>query len=205
MNPSPLSATRIAHLVMDRALSPGDLCIDATAGNGHDTVFLRSRVGPTGQVLAIDIQGAAIEATGRRLRELGLEKGYRLVEGDHSRLDEITPGEWRGRTRVICFNLGYLPGGDRRKTTETNSTIKALAAALDFLAPGGLFSVTAYPGHEEGAGESAAVAAYLAGLSAARFEVCRYVALNAAKAAPVLHLVRKKETKTSSRQPGILA
>ena len=100
--------------------------------------MLRRQVGQRGQVMAIDIQAAAIDATRLRLREEGLEDGCSLVLDDHSRLAMIAPKSWRGHTQVISFNLGYLPGGDKECTTRTSSTMDALVAALELLAPGTL-------------------------------------------------------------------
>lgn len=38
----------------------GDTVIDATAGNGHDTVFLAQLVGRQGRVWAFDVQSSAL-------------------------------------------------------------------------------------------------------------------------------------------------
>ena len=45
----------------------GDLCIDATMGNGNDTLLLSRLCGSTGKVLAFDIQEQALNATRERL------------------------------------------------------------------------------------------------------------------------------------------
>ena len=180
MHRNPFSATSMAHLLMAQVLSPGDRCIDATAGNGHDTVFLRQQVGERGEVTAIDLQSTAIDETDRLLREMGLQAGCRLVRGDHAELQHIVATEWVGTTRVICFNLGYLPGGDKQCTTTTELTLQALEAALAFLAPGGILVVTAYPGHAEGARECNAVAAFMDALPADRYAVYRYSTVNTA-------------------------
>ena len=36
-------------------LKEGDVAVDFTMGNGHDTAFLSKTVGPTGRVYAFDI------------------------------------------------------------------------------------------------------------------------------------------------------
>ncbi|MBR3640340.1 MAG: hypothetical protein IKN50_07020 [Clostridia bacterium] len=36
-------------------LRPGDVAVDFTMGNGHDTEFLSKAVGETGKVYAVDI------------------------------------------------------------------------------------------------------------------------------------------------------
>ena len=39
-----------ARILLEKAVSPGDIAIDATAGNGHDTLFLAKLVGENGHV-----------------------------------------------------------------------------------------------------------------------------------------------------------
>lgn len=67
----------------------GARVIDATAGNGHDTEFLARAVGEAGEVLAIDLQPAALEATLKRLGEdPGLARRVRVIQGDHAHLGQ---------------------------------------------------------------------------------------------------------------------
>lgn len=49
--------------------------------------------------------------------------------------------------RLVAFNLGYLPGGDKKIKTESETTLLALEAAKKILARGGLISILAYVGH----------------------------------------------------------
>ena len=65
----PLNSLGLTHAFLADRVRPGDFCIDATAGNGHDTVFLCSLVGETGRVLAFDIQPPAVENTNARLQQ----------------------------------------------------------------------------------------------------------------------------------------
>ena len=58
-----LSAVQLCHEFLTAHLQPGGLYVDATCGNGHDTEFLCRLAGPTGRVLALDIQPAAVENT----------------------------------------------------------------------------------------------------------------------------------------------
>ena len=48
--------TRGAHHSWTQFVAPGDTVVDATCGNGYDTLYLASLVGPQGQVYAFDIQ-----------------------------------------------------------------------------------------------------------------------------------------------------
>lgn len=98
--------THIAHELWADILQPGDIAVDATAGNGHDTLFLSSKVGATGQVYGFDIQKEAIEATRYRYEE-GIDAKDRpvmhLYQACHSRLLEFVE---QGTARLVCFNLG---------------------------------------------------------------------------------------------------
>ena len=79
-----------AHDWISRVVSPGDAVVDATAGNGHDTVFLARLVGPSGQVHAFDVQEEAIRATRERLEKEGLlTPSVRLHLASHDRLAEL--------------------------------------------------------------------------------------------------------------------
>ena len=159
MNSAPVIAA--AHRCVAAALRPGDRAVDATAGNGHDTVFLAERVGPRGQVLAVDNQEAAVASTRRRLQAAGIAERVTLCCTGHQRLADSAPGDWTGTVRGILFNLGFLPGGDKSRITRPATTLEALETALFLLAPGGRLAVVAYPGHPGGAAEAVAVAAWV--------------------------------------------
>jgi hypothetical protein len=47
----------------------------------------------------------------------------------------------------VCFNLGFLPGGDRTIVSQPTTTVAALKAAMAILEPRGIISVLAYVGH----------------------------------------------------------
>lgn len=151
-----------------RVVSPGDTLIDATAGNGHDTLFLASLLQGHGSVSSYDIQPQALENTRKRLEELPPE--YRecisLKLQSHTQFDEQN-------VKLIVYNLGYLPGGDKRVTTCRTSTVESIEKGLKILAPGGALSITCYPGHEEGAREQEAILSFLGALSP-QWQICHY-------------------------------
>lgn len=156
--------TQLAHDRWAAVVRPGDTVVDATVGNGHDTLVLAKLVGPTGRVIGFDVQSDALFAARQRLDEAGFLDA-RLYFDDHRKIAEIVTGP----VRVVCFNLGYLPGGDKRITTTTTSTVPALQAAAKVLVPGGMLTVVGYRGHPGGAAETDAVREYLRGWPA--FEV----------------------------------
>jgi predicted methyltransferase len=160
--------TELAHAAVRAVLRPGDTAVDATAGNGRDTRFLAELVTRAGRVFGFDVQPEALARAAGAVRGLGQ---VTLLARDHAELADALPPEARGRVRAVMFNLGYLPGGDKAVTTRPDSTARALAAAAEVLAPGGVLTVLAYPAHPGGAEEAAAVADLLAGLPAHAFAV----------------------------------
>jgi predicted methyltransferase len=176
--------TEKAHDVVRAVVRPGDVAIDATVGNGHDTRFLADLVGPAGTVFGFDVQPAALTATADRLAS---RPNVALVEADHARMRELIPAEFHGRVAAVMFNLGYLPGGDHGITTTAVTTLPALATALELLKPGGVLTVVAYRGHPGGRGEAVAVKESLAGLPAKRFDWVEYASPN--ETGPVLFVV----------------
>lgn len=147
-------AIDVARHEILKKLNTGDTAIDATAGNGNDTLWLARKVGPQGKVLAFDIQKAALQATRERLEKAGQAQQVQLVHASHDTLiDHFNPAKSRNVTAIV-FNLGYLPGGDQSIITHSACTVKALGQALALLAPGGLLSIVLYPGHPGGDHES---------------------------------------------------
>ncbi len=176
--------TRIAHLRLAAHLGQGDLALDATAGNGHDTLFLARQVGPGGRVFAFDLQPTALERTRQRLREQSLLERVTLHQAGHERMKELLPGEAWGRLSAVMFNLGYLPGSDKGLVTLPETTLPALEQALAALRPGGLLSVLAYRGHPGGKEESVAVARMLKARRDLELEITE-------SPGPILFLARK--------------
>ncbi len=152
-----LRLTDWVHLALAAHLRPGDRCLDATLGNGHDALHLARLVGPTGRVHGLDLQPAALEASRARLAG---HPAFLPRLGDHAELDALLPAEDRGRLSAAVFNLGFLPGGDHALVTRAASTARALAAARAALAAGGALACTTYPGHEHGPEEARAVEAW---------------------------------------------
>jgi predicted methyltransferase len=148
--------TELAHETVREHLRTGDVVIDATVGNGHDTAFLARLVGPTGRVFGFDVQAEAIRRVGAVSRV-----NVTLIQGDHARMTELLPREVIGGVAAVMFNLGYLPGGDKVVTTTTASTLAALDAAWSALRNGGVLTVVAYRGHPGGLAEADAVRDHL--------------------------------------------
>jgi tRNA G37 N-methylase Trm5 len=156
---APERPTARAHREIGAVVREGDRVIDATAGNGHDTVFLAKLVGETGEVIAFDVQAQAIASTRERLAAAGLLERVTLVHGSHGTICDHTSA---GSVAAVMFNLGYLPGGDHEVITRTEETLLAVEGALGVLRPSGILTIVCYPGHEGGDKESAAVLEWVA-------------------------------------------
>ena len=153
--------TEKVHHILTNHLKEGDRAIDATAGNGYDTLFLAEQVGPSGEIIAIDIQDCAIESTREILESAGLIDRVRLVTDDHAVALKKLITNNVGKVAAITFNLGYLPGSDKSIQTRAESTKEALAASIQLLTTGGYLCVTAYRGHSGGAVEAETVEAFM--------------------------------------------
>lgn len=179
-----------AQRCVARVLETGAWAVDATAGAGHDTVFLARQVGAAGRVFALDTQREALARTRQRVQEAGMGERVGLLHAGHEAMETVLPPEAVGRLGAVMFNLGYLPGGDKAWITKPETTVAGLDAARRLLAPEGMLSVVAYPGHPGGAEESAAVRAW--GEQRPAGERVRFVYAAGAEvlAAPWLMLVR---------------
>lgn len=186
-----ISLLEQAHRQIEQRLRPGDLAVDATVGNGHDTLFLARCVGDSGQVFGFDLQDQALENTRQKLSASGYEQVVTLWLKDHATLAETLPAASVGQIAAVMFNLGYLPGSDKSLATQPDSTIAALNAACRVLAAGGLLTVIAYPGHRGGEQETEAVALWMQRLETAWFRWTRVAVDPRNAAAPVLYIVEK--------------
>ncbi len=180
--------TELAHHLVEMVISEGDLAVDATAGNGHDTVFLAKKVGESGYVYSFDIQQEALDITYNKLKQENLEKRVTLVTGGHENLKD----QVQGRAAVIMFNLGYLPGGNRWITTKYDTTIESLEQALTVLAPGGIITMVLYPGHQEGFEEKKQVIPFCRQLDPGQYAVLNSLLLNRGQNPPELVVIQRR-------------
>jgi len=150
----------LVHEFLRALLQPGDLAVDATCGNGHDTLLLAKAVGDAGRVIGFDLQEAALKATRERRQAARVWDRVSLRLESHARLAaalERAPA-------AVVFNLGYLPGSDHHLKTRPEETLLALDGAAGCLAAEGGLAVTCYRGHEGGAEETRAVREWFAAL-----------------------------------------
>lgn len=184
----PPRPTWLAQCLIRASIREGDLTLDATAGNGHDTVFLAECVGADGRVLAFDVQAEAIAAARARVAGADLAARVEFFEESHAMMDARAAPE---SVAVVMFNLGYLPGANHQVTTVTEGTLMGLDCATRLLTPGGLLSVICYPGHTGGEQEAAAVEQWFSRHAAGGWRVARYGSLGTRQPSPYLLLGAK--------------
>lgn len=183
-----------SHHLVSEILGPGDNAIDATAGNGHDTLFLLNHVGETGRVYSFDIQQEAIDSTHERLTDSRLNfNGVTLINSSHAEMDRHIPKECLGSVKVIMFNFGYLPGGDHSITTKGETSRQAVTQALGLLQIGGRMVLTFYTGHPGGEEEAQQVTELLETLDPKKFVVLIYKFINLPNKPPYVIAVERVE------------
>ncbi len=185
------NARYLSHDFIDSLLQEGDIAVDATAGNGHDTLYLAQKVGERGHVYAFDVQQAALDSTKERLAENGIpDERVTLILSGHERMADYV----KEPVRCVLFNLGWLPSGDHSVTTRVPTTLAAVEAACGLLLPGGMVSVCVYPGHEEGTRELRALEEALAGLDIREYNVLHGNFVNQRENAPQTFLIQREES-----------
>ena len=159
--------TEWCHHFIKEHVKEGDVCIDATAGNGNDTELLCNLVGPTGRVYAFDIQEQAIEKTRERLQKSALLNWAELIRESHVYMRNYVKDE----VSCIVFNFGYLPGGDHNLSTQKETSIHAIREGLQLLKKGGIMSLCIYSGGDSGFEERDAILEELKQLDTKRYLV----------------------------------
>jgi hypothetical protein len=188
-----ISLVNVAHNLIREVLHPGDIAIDATVGNGHDTLFLIEQVSPSGRVFGFDIQQAAIDSTREKtgVHCKMLPHCLTLIRASHAGMAEIIPTHYHGKISTIMFNLGYLPGGNKSIITHTDSTVTALNIATRMLTNNGIITILAYPGHYGGDLETNHIKKWCKQLDIEQFNVRVFQSPEKKDSAPKLFVVYK--------------
>ena len=184
-----------ARRVMEIAISPGDVVVDATLGNGHDTVFLANLVGPNGKVYGFDIQERAITTTQERITDQLLQDRVILFHKGHEQLIDSIPIKDHEKITGAIFNLGYLPGGDKSIVTKSHSTISAIEQLLEIMPQKGIIVLVIYHGHEEGTVERDDLIKYCQHLDQNLAHVLQYQFINQVNHPPFIIAIEKKKSK----------
>ncbi|MBM7660460.1 16S rRNA C1402 N4-methylase RsmH [Bacillus mesophilus] len=181
-----------ARSLLKNAVEPGDYVVDATVGNGHDTVFLAELVGDTGHVYGFDIQEEAIRSTRVKLKDKQLKERVTLFKKGHEHVMEcLSSKELSG----AIFNLGYLPGGDKNIVTTADTTISSIKQILSLLKPEGIIVLVIYHGHPEGKVERDQLLQYVSSIDQKEAHVLQYQFLNQQNHPPFIVAIEKRSPK----------
>ena len=185
------SARFWAAALIESALFTGARAVDATMGNGQDTLWLCERVGEMGRVYAFDVQQEAVERTRERLEAAGVADRAVLNCIGHQHMAGVVPE----KVDVVMFNLGWLPGAQHAVTTRTETTLMAVNAALDILKPDGIMTICVYPGHEEGRRELEALTRWAEELDPRQYDAMLRRYMNQPNDPPQMIAVRRVRRK----------
>lgn len=173
----------LSHDFLSQVLDKNSIAIDATMGNGNDTVFLSHLAK---KVYAFDVQKQALIKTREKLEQLNI-KNVQLILDGHQTIDKYVDGP----IRAAIFNLGYLPSADKTIITKPDTTLEAIGEILDRLEVGGRISIMIYYGHEGGDKEKDAVLNFVKELDQQHFTVMLYQPLNQINTPPFLVMIEK--------------
>lgn len=169
-------------------VQPGDICIDATMGNGNDTLLLSQLAGETGKVLAFDIQEMALVNTRKRLTDSSAPENYTLLLESHTKISKYAD---ENTISCIVFNFGYLPGGDHAKATLAANSISAMEQGLRLLKKDGMMSLCIYSGGDSGFEERDAILTWLKTLDSRKYLVIKSDYYNRPNNPPIPVLIIK--------------
>ncbi|AOY77249.1 class I SAM-dependent methyltransferase [Clostridium formicaceticum] len=190
-NKGMLKATSFVQDLIKHKMHRGGTVIDATMGNGYDTVFLYNLVGDCGKVYAFDIQEAALENTRQALKKENISidhKNIQLIHDGHENIEKYVKEPIDG----AMFNLGYLPCSDKNIVTKPQTTLQAVNAVLNLLKRGGILSIVLYYGHAGGIEEKNTILEYMKQLEAKKYLVMECSYINQENDPPIILLVEKK-------------
>lgn len=180
--------TDVNKIFLEKIIEKGDTVIDATMGNGYDTVYLGNLVGENGKVYAFDVQEEALISTRKKVIRDNMEDRVELILDGHENLDKYV----KENVSCIVFNLGYLPRAKHVIITKPDTTLEAIKKGLNLLKPNGIMSIAAYIGHEGGLEEKNYICEYLNNLDQQEYNVLHMEFTNQINNPPQLILVEKK-------------
>lgn len=177
----------MSHQLISSVVKEGDIVVDATAGNGNDTLFMANLVGQNGKVYSFDIQQKAIENTKNKLIQQNLLDRVELIHDSHENIDKYVKVGIKG----AMFNLGYLPGGNHNIVTKPYSTLSCLKKIVDLLQVGGIITIVIYIGHDGGEEEKEAVLDFVSKLDNKHFAVQKTEMLNFENYPPIFVCIER--------------
>ena len=175
------NALQFNKVLFNTFIKSGDSVLDATCGNGNDTLTLAKLVGMEGFVYAFDIQKIAIENTRQLLENNKLSDRVELILDSHENIDKHVDK----KLDFVVYNLGYLPEGDKSIKTNPLSVIISVQKALDFMKSGAILLITCYRGHDGGLYEYSRVKDFAEKLDQKRFNSFEFNHINQQNYPPI--------------------
>ncbi|MEL7646788.1 MAG: class I SAM-dependent methyltransferase [Sedimentibacter sp.] len=160
--------------------------VDATCGNGFDTLFLSNTAGPGGSVKSFDIQPQAIDRTQSLLSANKKYDNFNVIMDSHEFIGKYVSG----KIDAAVFNLGYLPYSDKTVTTDPETTVRAIGNLLPQLGDDGRIYITSYVTHDVGH-EIKDVMDFLCSLDKKEYNVIHIRITNKDNNPPELFIVEK--------------
>ena len=180
--------TEVNKIFLEKIVQKGDVVVDATMGNGYDTVYLGNLVGEEGKVYAFDVQEEALKSTKKKVERDNMTSRVELILDGHQNMDKYV----KESVSCVVFNLGYLPRAKHVVITKPDTTLEAIKKSLALLKPNGIISIAAYIGHEGGMEEKDFICEYLNSLNQNEFNVLHMEFTNQINNPPQLILIEKK-------------
>lgn len=180
-----------SHYLLEESVIEGEVVIDATCGNGNDTLFLSKLVGEQGHVFAFDIQKQAVENTKKLIKDNGYNH-VSVINDSHAHMNKYLPGGINKEIGGAIFNLGYLPRSDKSIITKGESTITAIDTILAHLKKNGLIVIVVYHGHEGGKSEKEMILKHVIHLDQKEYSVLQYGFINQKNNPPFIIAIQKR-------------
>lgn len=184
-----MKITDLVHNLLKPYLSQVKVAVDATLGNGYDTLFLAENCPQQSKIFAFDLQNQAIKESGKLLNEKKINN-VELIQKCHSCIQECLANHEISEIDLAIFNFGYLPGGDKAITTMPETSIAAIQQCLNALTSQGILSLTLYPGHETGAMESEQIKNFFKEQN--KYKIFQTKIISQTKTPPPEHLLLQK-------------
>ncbi len=172
------------QLMFKNIINESFVCIDATIGNGNDSLFLLNQ--NIKFLYGFDIQEIAINNTNNLLKNNNYNN-YQLINDSHEFFNKYI----NTKVDLIVFNFGYLPKGDKNITTTKNKSYKAIKEGLKLLNKNGFIILVFYPGHQNGLDEAKYIKAKLKKYNQKEYSIIMHNFINQINNPPFLITIQK--------------
>lgn len=179
----------INKIFLKQKLKEDSICVDATCGNGNDSLFLAKNISK-GRLFCFDVQNEAIESTKELINKNNLKCSIEYILDSHENIDLYLNKKFAD---VIIFNLGYLPKTDHSIVTTSEVSLKAIQKSLEILKIYGVLSILMYPGHSEGNKEKNVILDFVKKLEKKYYNVIYIQNKNGKNNPPELIIIEKRQ------------